>query len=74
MISRYDWREAIIGKVMTYQHRLLSEYYDVSLPVIDELVNFLVSEGAYGPSYPGGLVWVVQSLRLLGTRLSPGKY
>ncbi len=48
MISRYDWREAMIGKVMTYQHRLLSEYYDVSLPVIDELVNFLVSEGAYG--------------------------
>lgn len=48
LISRYDWREAMIGKVMTYQHRLLSEYYDVSLPVIDELVNFLVSEGAYG--------------------------
>ncbi len=48
LISRYDWREALIGRVMTYQHRLLSEYYDVSLPIIDELVNFLVNEGAYG--------------------------
>ncbi|WP_252901235.1 hypothetical protein [Vulcanisaeta sp. JCM 14467] len=53
LISRYDWREALIGKVMTYQHRLLSEYYDVSLPVIDELVNFLVGEGAYGAKLSG---------------------
>ncbi len=53
LISRYDWREALIGKVMTYQHRLLSEYYDVSLPVIDELVEFIVGEGAYGAKLSG---------------------
>jgi galactokinase len=53
LISRYDWREALIGRVMTHQHKLLSEYYDVSLPVIDELVNFLVSEGAYGAKLSG---------------------
>ncbi|ADN51484.1 galactokinase [Vulcanisaeta distributa] len=53
LISRYDWREALIGRVMTYQHRLLSEYYDVSLPIIDELVNFLVNEGVYGAKLSG---------------------
>ncbi|WP_243680051.1 GHMP kinase [Vulcanisaeta souniana] len=53
LLSSYDWREAFVGRIMTYQHRLLSEYYDVSLPAIDELVNFLVSEGAYGAKLSG---------------------
>ncbi|MGC8607107.1 MAG: galactokinase family protein [Vulcanisaeta sp.] len=53
LVSSYDWRETLIGKVMTYQHKLLSEYYDVSLPEIDKLVNFLVSEGAYGAKLSG---------------------
>ncbi len=53
LLSSYDWRGAFVGRVMTYQHRLLSEYYDVSLPAIDKLVNFLVSEGAYGAKLSG---------------------
>ncbi|MCG2880312.1 MAG: galactokinase family protein [Vulcanisaeta sp.] len=53
VLSSYDWRERLIGKVMTYQHSLLSKYYGVSLPVIDELVDFLINEGAYGAKLSG---------------------
>ena len=53
VLSSYEWREGMVGRVMTYQHMLLSRYYGVSLPVIDELVDFLVSEGAYGAKLSG---------------------
>ncbi|MGC8542766.1 MAG: galactokinase [Vulcanisaeta sp.] len=53
LMSRYDWKESVIGRVMTYQHTLLSKYYDVSLPIIDELVDFLISEGVYGAKISG---------------------
>ncbi len=74
LISRYDWREALIGRVMTYQHRLLSEYYDVSLPIIDELVNFLVNEGVYGGLNCLEPAWEARSSRSSGMRLWPGRY
>ncbi|MCC6016172.1 MAG: GHMP kinase [Desulfurococcaceae archaeon] len=43
----------IIGKIMTYQHTLLSRLYDVSLPQIDTLVEKLISFGALGAKLSG---------------------
>lgn len=43
----------LLGAVMTYQHVLLSRLYDVSLPVIDDLVRRLVGLGALGAKLSG---------------------
>lgn len=44
---------ALIGLIMTYQHTLLSKLYDVSLDVIDKLVETLISKGALGAKLSG---------------------
>jgi galactokinase len=43
----------IVGKIMEYQHILLSKLYDVSLPRIDALVEKLISLGALGAKLSG---------------------
>lgn len=43
----------VVGAVMKYQHKLLSELYDVSLPQIDLLVEKLVELGALGAKLSG---------------------
>lgn len=43
----------ILGYIMTYQHRLLSRLYDVSLPEIDRLVDKLLDFGAEGAKLSG---------------------
>jgi len=43
----------IVGEVMYFQHRMLSEYYDVSLPQIDRLVDTLIELGALGAKLSG---------------------
>lgn len=45
--------EEIIGLIMTYQHHLLSKLYDVSLPILDELVKTSIEAGAYGAKLSG---------------------
>ncbi|MBP1357525.1 MAG: hypothetical protein JZD40_03435, partial [Sulfolobus sp.] len=44
---------ALIGLIMTYQHTLLSKLYDVSLDVIDKLVETLIYKGALGAKLSG---------------------
>ncbi len=53
MMSSDDWRDVLLGRVMHYQHKLLSNYYEVSLPMLDELVEFLLRLGAYGAKLSG---------------------
>ncbi|PUA34002.1 MAG: GHMP kinase [Zestosphaera tikiterensis] len=53
MLERNDVSLRLIGAVMTYQHRLLSELYDVSLPQIDKIVNTLLESGVYGAKLSG---------------------
>lgn len=48
-----DWRDILLGRVMYYQHKLLSNYYEVSLPILDELVESLLRLGAYGAKLSG---------------------
>jgi len=56
-------REEVVGALMTYQHILLRNLYDVSLPVIDEIVVEAVEAGAYGAKLSGaGLGGVVIAL------------
>jgi len=56
-------REEVVGALMTYQHILLRNLYDVSLPVIDEIVVEAVRTGAYGAKLSGaGLGGVVIAL------------
>ncbi|MEM1644762.1 MAG: galactokinase family protein [Ignisphaera sp.] len=43
----------VVGAVMTYQHKLLSKLYDVSLPQIDLLVEKLIEFGALGAKLSG---------------------
>lgn len=56
-------REEVVGAIMTYQHILLRDYYDVSLPILDNLVISAVRGGAYGAKLSGaGLGGVVIAL------------
>lgn len=50
-LEDYDLR--ILGLIMTYQHRLLDELYDVSLPELNRIVEKLVEKGAYGAKLSG---------------------
>ncbi len=53
-VSRYgDERMALIGYIMTYQHKLLSNLYEVSLPTLDKIVDLTVDMGAYGAKLSG---------------------
>ena len=52
-----------VGEAMTYQHKLLSTLYEVSLPQLDQLVEKAVEAGAYGAKLSGaGLGGVVIAL------------
>jgi len=53
MISSENLRLRILGEVMTYQHWLLSDLYDVSLPVIDDIVRSALEAGALGAKLSG---------------------
>ncbi len=44
---------SILGIIMTYQHKLLSELYDVSLPIIDTIVKEIIELGALGAKLSG---------------------
>ncbi len=58
-----DWRLKGIGAVMTYQHSLLRDLYDVSTPELDALVAGAISRGAYGAKLSGaGLGGIVMAL------------
>jgi Galactokinase len=53
-VSRYgDTNKVLIGLIMTYQHILLRDLYEVSLPVLDELVDLSIKMGAYGAKLSG---------------------
>ena len=43
----------LVGAIMTYQHRLLSELYEVSSPALDGLVEVSLKAGAYGAKLSG---------------------
>jgi len=51
-IEGYDTR-TLLGLIMVYQHMLLRDLYDVSLPKLDELVELSVEMGAYGAKLSG---------------------
>ncbi len=53
LLGQEDLDLKAIGLVMIYQHRLLSELYDVSLPELDRIVKELVMLGAYGAKLSG---------------------
>ncbi|MGC8583221.1 MAG: galactokinase family protein [Thermoproteus sp.] len=58
-----DWRARGVGAVMTYQHSLLRDLYDVSIPELDRLVEGALAKGAYGAKLSGaGLGGVVMAL------------
>lgn len=62
----------VVGEIMTYQHKLLSELYEVSLPQIDYLVNKLLELGALGAKLSGaGLGGAV--IALFGSRFEAEK-
>ncbi len=43
----------IVGLVMNYQHMLLRDYYDVSLPVLDNIASILIDHGCLGAKLSG---------------------
>jgi galactokinase len=58
-----DWRARGVGAVMTYQHGLLRDLYDVSIPQLDRLVEGALARGAYGAKLSGaGLGGIVMAL------------
>ena len=58
-----DWRLKGVGAVMTYQHMLLRDLYDVSTPELDSLVSGALAKGAYGAKLSGaGLGGIVMAL------------
>ena len=42
-----------LGVIMSYQHIMLSKYYEVSLPIIDEIVRKSIESGALGAKLSG---------------------
>ncbi len=53
ILNSSDWDLRLLGAIMLYQHKLLSELYDVSLPELDKIVDEIVSAGAYGAKLSG---------------------
>jgi len=53
ILSSNDWDLKLLGNIMLYQHRLLSELYDVSLPELDRIVSEVTNTGAYGAKLSG---------------------
>ncbi len=56
-IDRYlgkdDWREGIIGVIMSYQHELLRDLYDLSLPLLEKIWRAALDNQAYGSKLSG---------------------
>ncbi len=48
-----DWDLKLLGKIMTYQHMLLRDLYEVSLPEIDAIVNAALNAGSLGAKLSG---------------------
>jgi len=42
-----------LARIINYQHELLRDYYDVSLPEIEELRNVMLKTGALGVKISG---------------------
>jgi galactokinase len=53
LLKQEDFPLSLLGKVMLYQHYLLSKLYDVSLPELDRLVDEAVKAGALGAKLSG---------------------
>ena len=53
ILSSNDWDLKLLGNIMLYQHKLLSELYDVSLPELDRIVDEVTNAGAYGAKLSG---------------------
>ena len=59
----HDSLDGILGIGTTYQHVLLSELYEVSIPLIDSIVKRLIGRGALGAKLSGaGLGGIVMAL------------
>lgn len=55
--------EWILGAGTTYQHILLSELYEVSIPALDDIVKHMIKEGMLGAKLSGaGLGGIVMAL------------
>ncbi len=44
---------ALIGVIMSYQHRLLRDLYDVSLPLIEKIITDISEAGVFGAKISG---------------------
>ncbi len=53
ILNTSDWDLRLLGIVMLYQHRLLGELYNVSLPELDRIVIEITNSGAYGAKLSG---------------------
>lgn len=43
----------ILGSIINYQHELLRDYYDVSLPKLEDIRNVMIDNGALGAKLSG---------------------
>ena len=48
-----DWYLRVLGCVMIYQHMLLKDLYEVSIPELDRLVKESIRQGAFGAKLSG---------------------
>jgi galactokinase len=53
VLGEKNWDLRIIGAIMTYQHMLLSQLYEVSIPLLDKLVEAALKAGALGAKLSG---------------------
>lgn len=66
-VSKYnvDFNDklSVIGLIVNYQHELLRDYYEVSLPILEDIRNIMLDNGALGAKISGaGLGGVVVGL------------
>ncbi|MEM3615259.1 MAG: galactokinase family protein [Candidatus Methanomethylicia archaeon] len=66
-VSKYnvDFNDklSVIGLIINYQHELLRDYYEVSLPILEDIRNIMLDNGALGAKISGaGLGGVVVGL------------
>lgn len=52
-LGRDDMREALVGIIMNYQHCLLRDLYDLSLPRLEKIWKASLEAGAYGSKLSG---------------------
>jgi galactokinase len=53
IVGRSNSRLKILGQVMNYQHSLLRDLYDVSLPELEKIKDAMLKNGAYGAKISG---------------------